>query len=158
MMLLFILTSVEIYVIAAVGAAAVLALCIKPSARGEARQYLLAGTLCRVDTPQAAEAAIDIECLADGKVLLTRRGLKNVNDTGAVSLAVTVTGFDISVEERIVCGNGGEPVDTALFTLDFLGQERYHLHYNSEPTATSASLTLSNRDGMHLSRELKVSS
>ena len=158
MITLFLLTQVEIYVLAAVGAAAIIALCVKPSSRGEAREYLLGGTLCFADSAGATEAAVDIECLDNGSVLLTRRGLPRLTDTGAVSLAVSVIGFDITIEERITDTPGGNPVNTALFTFDFLGQERYHLRYNSEATATAASMTLSNRPGMHLSRPLTIAS
>ncbi len=158
MITLFILTQVEIYVLAAVGAAAIIALCVMPSSRGEVREYLLGSTLCFADSAEASEAAVDIECLDDGTVLLTRRGLPHLTDAGAVSLAVSVTGFDITIEERITDTPGGNPVNTALFTLDFLGRERYHLRYNSEATATAASMTLPNRPRMHLSRPLTTAS
>ena len=152
------ISSVEIYVLAAVLAAGVIAWFVRPSNREAAREHLLAGTLCMV--PGASpEPAIHIECLPDGNVLLTRCGLPPMTDGGAVSLAVSIIGFDVAIEERIVAAPGaGEPVNTALFTLDFLGHERYHLRYNSEPTATAASFTLSNRDGMSLVKPLKVNS
>lgn len=159
MITLFALSAVEIYVLLAVAAAAVVALCVKPSARGEAVTRLLAGRLCRLEDVPAQTPSVDFECLDDGNVLLSRRGLKDLNESGAVSLVVTVIGFDVTVEERIVAGcDGGEPVDTALFTLDFLGPERYHIRYVSEPTASAASLTLHNRPGMHISRTLSLNS
>ena len=65
-------TSVEFYVMAAVAAAAVVGLCIKPSGRGAAKQYLLAGKLI-YDEPSDSPA-IDLEVMDDGKVVLTRRG------------------------------------------------------------------------------------
>lgn len=158
MITLLMLSQVEIYVLAAVGAAAIIALCVKPSSRGEARQHLLGGMLCFADSAGASEAAIDIECLDDGNVLLTRRGLPHLTDAGAVSLAITVIGFDITIEERITDTPGGNPVNTALFTLDFLGCERYHLRYTSDFTATAASMNLSNRPGMHITRALTIAS
>lgn len=157
-MTLFVVGSVEFYVIAVVIAAAVIALCIRPSRGAEARQYLLAGVLCDSTDDASSEPYIAVECLDDGNVLLRRGGLTGMTDGGAVSLAVTVAGFDIRVEERIVRTTDGLPVNTALFTLDFLASERYHLHYNSEPTATAASMTLSNRPGMSLRRQLKLNS
>lgn len=156
MITLFILTEVEIYVLAAVGAAAVIAFCAKPSAKGAARQHLLAGTLCYAMCDEASDTVLDIECLDNGNVLLTRRGLRDLTDSDAVSLAVTIIGFDITIQERIIAGKPGDDINTALFTLDFLGFERYHLHYISEPTALSAAFTLSNRPGMRLSRKLTV--
>ena len=153
------LTSVEIYVLAALIAAGVIAWFVRPTMRGEAREYLLAGTLCMVDDSSAHQPSLRIECTSDGSVLLTRCGLPGMTDDGAVSLAVSIIGFDVIVEERIVTGSiSGEPVNTALFTLDFLGRERYHVRYNSQPTSMAVSFTLSNRDGMSLVKPLKVSS
>lgn len=163
MITLFLLTSVEIYVMATIFAAAVIAFCVRPSSRGQAREYLLEGILCQPDVSESessrAGGGIAIECLENGDVLLTRYGLEGLTDTDAVSLAVTVIGFDITIEERIHRGTSvGQQINTALFTLDFLGHERYHLRYNSETTATALSLTLSNRAGMQLNRELKINS
>jgi len=169
MLMLFVLSSVEIYVMAAVAAAAVIALCVKPSSRGEARQYLLAGVLCDFDGEVDAEfgmAAGDyalgqmvvMECLDNGNVLLTRRGLVGMTDSGAVSLAISVIGYDVTIEERLVEKSGGQSVNTALFTLDFLAPERYHIHYISWQTASATAFTLHNRPGLHLSRSLRLDS
>lgn len=149
------LTSVEFYVIAAVVAAAVIGYSVSPGAKGESRKYLLAGTLCKViDTPVAAPA-LKVTCLDNGDVLLTRSGISGVDDRGAVSLAVTVSGFDINIEEKIVTSaSGGEAIDTALFTFDFIGIERYHVHYNSPETGLFAAFTLNNRPGMQFSSPL----
>lgn len=158
MILLLLFNSVQFYVLAAVVAAAVVACCVKPSIKGEARTWLLAGTLCATDSDSSAAPAIDVRCMPDGKVMLTRRGLSGMTSGGAVSLAVTVAGFDISVEERVVTAIEGEPVDTALFTLDFLGRERYHLRYNSESTGLFVAFTLPVRPDMVLHKPLAVRS
>lgn len=163
MITLFLISSLEIYVIATLVAAAVVALCVRPSSRGQAREYLLKGILCQPIGGESEEGhkgpGITVECLDNGNVLLTRYGLDGLTDADAVSLAVTVIGFDVNIEERIHRGSSkGDSIDTALFTLDFLGRERYHLRYNSEPTATALSLTLSNRAGMQLNRQLKINS
>lgn len=162
---LFYISSVEIYVMATIVATAVVALCVRPSSRGRAHEYLLSGVLCQFcgesadDSPEAKEPGISFECLDNGNVLLTRYGLQGLTDADAVSLAVTVIGFDVMIEERIHRGSApGEPIDTALFTLEFLGRERYHIRYNSEPTSMATSLSLSNRDGLHADRILKVNS
>lgn len=163
MLPVFVISSVEIYVIATLVAAAVVALCVRPSSRGQAREYLLEGILCNTsDQSENADLppkGISVECLENGNVLLTRFGLERLTDTAAVSLAVTVIGFDITIQDRIHEGmNDGEPINTALFTLDFLGRERYHLRYISEPTASALSMTLSNRPGISLTRPLILNS
>lgn len=169
MLMLFVLSSVEMYVMAAVAAAAVIALCVRPSSKGEARQYLLAGVLCDFDGAgdnglvmsagdYALEQTILMECLDNGDVLLTRRGLAGMTDAGAVSLAISVIGYDVTIEERLVEKSGGQPVNTALFTFDFLAPERYHIHYISEQTASATAFTLHNRPGLHLSRSLRLNS
>lgn len=159
MITVFLLSSVEIYVLLALLAAAVLALCMNPSKKGEAISHLLAGTFCQFEDNGIDSPIIDFECLESGNVLLTRRGLLNLTESSAVSLAITIIGFDITIQERIVIGNGsGEPINTALFTLDFIGAERYHIRYISEQTSSAASLTLNNRPEMHVSRQLKLNS
>lgn len=159
MILAFVLSSVEMYVLLALLAAAVLALCMKPSKRGEAVTHMYAGTLCSLEELPIDKPYIDFQCLESGNVLLTRRGLQNLTDSGAVSLVVKVIGFDVTIEERVVYGRGeGESVNTALFTLDFMAAERYFIRYISEPTSTAASLTLNNRPDMHISRPLQLNS
>lgn len=151
-------TSVEFYVMAAVAAAAVVGLCVRPSQKGEARKYLLAGILS-ADGNDDEAPGIDVEVNDNGSVRLRRRGLKGlVNPSGAVSAAVTVAGFDIVVEERLTPGRDtGEDADApteAAFTLDFLGQEHYHLRYYSEATGGMAAMPLHVRPGIRVSRPL----
>lgn len=144
--------SVEFYVIALLVAAAIVAFAVKPSARGEARQYLLAGTLLQCDV---ATAEIELESMDDFTVRLVRRGVSDVSASGAVSLAVTVIGRDVTIEERIICGRRqAEPVDTAVFVLDFLGDDRYHIVYKSEPTGLFAATTFNNRPGYNVVKPL----
>lgn len=133
-------SSTEFYVIASVAAAAVVALCVKPQPRGEAIERLLAGTLCDVSDPDL-RPRITLACSSDGRVMLTRSGLHGLTTHGAVSLAATRIGSDITIEERITPSPGGEPVDTALFTLDFLTPGRYHIRYNSDATGLFAAFT-----------------
>ncbi len=144
--------SVEFYVIATLVAAVIVAFAIKPSARGEARQYLLASTLLQCDV---ATAEIELETMDDFSVRLVRRGVPDVSASGAVSLAVTVIGRDVTIEERIVYGRQpAEPVDTAVFVLDFLGDDRYHILYKSEPTGLFAATTFNNRPGYRVVKQL----
>ncbi len=149
------INSVEFYVVAATVAAAVIALCSRPSSRGEARTHLLSGTLCDCEDANPNVQALDITCHEDRSVALTRRGLDGMTTSGAVSLAVTVIGFDITIEERIVTDlRPGQPINTALFTIDFLASERYHIRYNSETTSGFIAFTLHNRPGMRVTKLL----
>ncbi len=142
------LSSVEFYVYATLVAAAIVAFLARPSSRGEARQYLLSGELSNVSGQDwcdlsTTQPAISLFVRDDGAVMLFRHGIEGVSSSGAVSLAVTVIGFDISIEERIVPGNNlDEPIDTATFVLDFLAPDRYHLKYNSSATSRFATTTL----------------
>lgn len=154
-----VLDSIEFYVIAAVVAAAVVGLCVRPSSKGEAVTRLLAGILSAGDD-DGSDATPSIELLVeqDGSVTLTRRGLYGmVHASGAMSLVVNVAGFDISVEERLTPGRPvadvPEPAE-AHFTLDFLGAERYHLRYYSEATGGLAVTPLHVRPGIHIVKPL----
>lgn len=147
------LGSVEFYVYATLVAAAIVAFLARPSARGEARQHLLAGELSNASGKDWSEVStiqptISLLVRDDGAVVLSRHGIEGVSTSGAVSLAVTVIGFDITIEERIVPGNNlDDPIDTATFILDFLAPDRYHLKYNSSTTSGFAATTLLNRPG-----------
>ena len=142
------LGSVEFYVYATLVAAAIVAFLARPSSRGEARQHLLAGELSNASNrswsdSNSAQPAISLIVRDDGAVVLFRHGIEGVSSSGAVSLAITVIGFDITIEERIVPGNNlDDPIDTATFVLDFLAPDRYHLKYNSSATSSFAATTL----------------
>jgi len=148
------LTSVEFYVIAAVIAAAIIGYSASPGSAGEIRKHLLAGTLCLTGQAKENNPAIAVRCLENGDVLLTRTGIEGMSESGAVSIVVTVKGFDIQIEEKLIQNNSGTPVDTALFTLDFLGLERYSIRYDSPDTGLFAAFTLNNRPGMQFSARL----
>lgn len=147
------LGSVEFYVYATLVAAAIVAFLARPSERGEARQHLLAGELSNASGKDwsgssSSQPTISLHVRDDGAVMLFRHGIEGVSTSGAVSLAVTVIGFDITIEERIVPGNNlDDPIDTATFILDFLAPDRYHLKYNSSTTSRFAATTLLNRPG-----------
>lgn len=142
------LGSVEFYVYATLVAAAIVAFLARPSSRGEARQHLLAGKLSNASNrswsdSNSAQPAISLIVRDDGAVVLFRHGIEGVSSSGAVSLAITVIGFDITIEERIVPGNNlDDPIDTATFVLDFLAPDRYHLKYNSSATSSFVATTL----------------
>ena len=144
--------TVEFYVIAVLVAAMIVALVARPASRGEARQYLLAGDLkaCGDDNP-----AITLTAHDDGSVALTRHGIEGITSTGAVSLAVNVIGWDIVIEERLSEGFSDDaPIDTAVFRLDFLAPERYHIRYNSSATGRFVATPFHNRPGYTTTRPL----
>ena len=142
------LGSVEFYVYATLVAAAIVAFLARPSSRGEARQHLLAGELSNASNRSwsdinSVQPAISLIVRDDGAVVLFRHGIEGVSSSGAVSLAITIIGFDITIEERIVPGNNlDDPIDTATFVLDFLAPDRYHLKYNSSATSSFVATTL----------------
>ncbi len=137
----------EFLILTLILAAAIVAFLAIPSGHGPVRELTLAGELLPL-TPDDAEAAVRLIANDSGTVTLIRSGLVGVDASGAVSLAVTVKGFDITLEERITPGRyGGEPIGAAMFELDFVGRERYHIRYNSAPTSTAATLALNNRPG-----------
>ena len=151
---LSIFQSVEFYVIAVVAAAAIVAaMSVKPTT-GAVRKILLGSTL---STPATEEPpSIELECLDNGDVVLTRRGLTGVTEAGAVSAAVTIKGFEIKIEERIVAGNPAySAAGSASFTLDFMGAERYFISYRTEHDDLFAALTLHNRPGIKTRKQLK---
>lgn len=148
------INSVEFYVIAAVVAAAVVAFSARHGDEGPAKQILLSGVLTKREVP--AGAMIELLCNDDGSVLLRRYGVEGLTISGAVSLAITVRGFDVKIKERIVEGRPeDEPIDTAAFILDFMGEERYFISYTSDSSGLFAATTLKNRSGNRIVKELQ---
>lgn len=157
--------SIEFCVVLFMAAAFVVALCARPRGTGAAETGFLTGELSSEPPGQPAGApahpepspSVEFLCRDDGAVVITRHGLQGLTEGATVALAVTRTGFDITVKERIAPARepGGAPVDTATFVLDGLGQERYHIKYDSEATSSFAALTLRNTPGLHAVRPLR---
>lgn len=156
MLVVDIFHSTEFYVIMAVLAAAILGLCVRPSQKGPARSFFYASTL--VTTSGEESQAVSLHCLDNGSVELIRTGLRGHVDTaGAVSLAVTVIGFDVRIMEKITPTGpqAGDPVDVAIFIMDCFAPEHYHLHYTASDGSVCA-FTLHNRPGIRVSRPVSV--
>ncbi|MCM1349323.1 MAG: hypothetical protein NC338_07920 [Firmicutes bacterium] len=147
-------SSTEFYVMATMAAATVIGLCVKPPSRGPAVERLLAGTLCDTSCGEATPCIV-LTCEEDGTVLLTRTGLQGLTSAGAVSLAATKIGTDITIEERITHTPGGSPIDSALFTLDIFTPGRYHIRYNSSSLGLFAAFILTVRPGNSVRRPLR---
>ncbi len=154
MILMSIFNTVEFYIITAFIAAAVIAAAAMPSRRGAARTFLYAGTL-RTDAA-LSDAGIVAIVNERGELEINRFGLEGVwADDGAYSLAVTIIGFDVTIEERLVPGRVHNEQATAAFAgLDCLGAERYHFNYRSDATGRSAAFSLNIRPGNRIERLL----
>lgn len=153
----YFLHSVEFYVIMTVVAAAVIALCVRPSQRAAAQTHTVGGWLC--EGPEAvAQPMLHIECLENGDVLLRRTGVVNVGATGALSLAILQMGFDLEVGERLTPGASaaGVPDPTeAVFILKFLAPEWYHVRYTTDPGDRFAAFALHVRPGLKMTVPLR---
>lgn len=154
MILLSFFSSVEFYVIMAVIAAAVVAMASRPQLKGPVMEYLLASVLSpAVDSD--GTPSVEFTCMDDGTVRLVRHGVQDVTMSGAVSLAVSCDGVNVSIEERLVQGSTwDEPAGKATFSIDFLRPGRYHIRYNSEKTGLFAAFQLHVRPGISTSRFL----
>ncbi len=113
----------------------------------------------RIFTESAAGDApgIALEVSEDGRdVVLERRGLSGVSyDDGAYSVAVNVSCFDVTIDERLTFGHGpGATATGAVVRLECLGPERYHILYRSETLGRNCAFTLRLRPGVRLEREL----
>ncbi len=153
MIILSIFQTVEFYIVAAFMAAAVVAAASMPSRRSSARMYTYGGTL-RTDAAMS-EAGIIAQVNDSGELVIHRFGLDNLTTSGAYSIAVTIIGFDVTIEERITCDRfENTPATAAYVSLDCLGPERYHFLYKSEATGRSASFSLNIRPGNRIDRLL----
>lgn len=148
--------SIEFYVICAVLAAAAVAMAALPRRQRASVLHMAAGELSASDEGRGQGPALDITVDDNRRVHIVRRGLPDITDAGAVSLALNVAGFDVVIEERVTYGRGQSPVDTATFVLDFFGPERYHIRYNSEDLGIFTAFTLPVKEGIHIRRDFKI--
>ena len=154
--------TVEFYVIVSVVAAAVIVAVSLPERKGEVKLHLIAGELLQMTESDAVAAAdpgkgeLLIEVHAANFVSIRRTGLDGVTMAGAVSLAVKVSGFDIVIEERVTPGAASPfgMADAALFHLDFLAPEWYHIRYESERFSEHAAFSLHVREGIVMRKPL----
>lgn len=116
---------------------------------------MLPGVLSLSDSPR--RPSVELICCDDGSVILRRHGISGVTLSGAVSLAINVSGFDVKIKERTVAGKRGdtETVDTASFILDFMGAERYFISYTAEDAGLFVALTLHNRPGIRVEKQMQ---
>lgn len=152
--------TVEFYVVMTLLAAAVVGLCVRPSGRGEAETLFVQGVLGRRGREEGEECGKGVPCIVvevgdDLMVRIRRYGLAGATTESRVTLAITKIGFDIAIKERRADVPGGGEADMAVFQLDFLGSERYHVSYEVEEANLFASMTLAVKPGIRIDSELK---
>ena len=143
-------------------AAAVLAMAVRPANTGHVMTYLYACDIMprnTIDDTPDNTPSLRMTVLDDMSVELIRTGFDGmITDLGAVSLAVTVKGTDITIEERITPGNGfylNEPV-TAVGRIDCMrpATRPLHVRYISSSLSRETSLPLAIAPGVEMSRKL----
>lgn len=147
-MLLTILQSVEFYVILAVVAAGIVGVMAMQRGTGPVRTWTYRGRLSYHGNPQPS---IELTCNDNGSLTLVRHGLDGISN---VDISVAVKGFDLQIDERLYAGRYSEPVDTATFTFDFLGRERYFIAYRNHHLGLLATVSMMNRPGNHMVKPL----
>ncbi len=146
--------SIEWCVVAAVVAAAVLALCARPSGRGSAVTTFVEGTLVECGDGDDSGAWIHASVDDCGGVEILRTGLENIPMSSHLSLAVTRVGFDIELKEREAIAGGAPTARCVRFRLGGLGAERYHVVYRCERTKECAAFTIKIKPGIKIDKAL----
>lgn len=99
---------------------------------------------------------VEITCQASGRVIIVRRGIRDLTADGACSLAVVIKDTDINIEERLTVGRSVIiPVQNAVFDLGFVAPNYYHVHYNSSKAALWTAFTLHVHPGLTTVRMLQ---
>lgn len=157
------LHSVEFYVIILLVAALAVGLMAMPSGHGPVETSFSEGFL--TFDPAAGEdpaPRLELECLPDGGVKITRHGLPDTLDSAATAaLAISRKGFDLTIEERLtpasspLLASETNRVNTAVYILQGLARERYHMRFNSESTSSFTTVTFVNRPGLRATREFR---
>ena len=129
-------------------AAAIVAIAARPQSIGAVRELLLAGTLVPYSAADEGDLPqVTVSCTDSGRVIIVRRGLRDITMSGAVSIAMKIKGFDISIEERLTPGSAyDDPAASAMFTIDTLApSEYYHIRYNSSSIGRFVAFTFHTR-------------
>lgn len=146
--------SVEFYILTAFVAAAIIAFAAMPSRRSAARSFFYGGELFADAAPSGPGIVAIVE--DDGRLAIHRFGLQNIGLDGAYSVAVTIIGFDVTIEERLTAGSAASDRSMAgKVLIDCLGPERYHFHYRNEAMGRSAAFSLNIRPGNRLDRRME---
>lgn len=152
MLPLSIFQSVEFYIIISLVAVVAVGWLALPSKRGPAKEFDIEGQLL---AGQPELPSVEYCCLDNGDVALIRRGLEDCAVTGTIALKIEVRGFDVDIKERFNPGWGEAEMSQAMFMLDFLGRERYHIKYTASDGHLFAAVHLHNRPGISVERKLE---
>jgi hypothetical protein len=147
--------SVEFYVILTFVAAAIVAAAARPSRRGSAQTHFVNGAVFVGEPSSVDNPCLEVECLEDGRVRLIRTGYEGMRTSTEASLAITAIGFDLEVRERLAGGSMiDQPAYGAIYDLDFLAQEWYHVSFYCEATERMAAFSLHVRPGIKINKSL----
>lgn len=135
-------------------AASVVAFAAMPNRRGEARTFFYAAELLQDD--KSSEPIVRFEVDERGRLHITRYGLDGITDVGAMSLAVVIIGFDVTINERLTPSTEGNICNTGRVVVDCLGAERYHIQYRNEKACRSTAFTMTLKPGYSIERQLSI--
>lgn len=150
--------TVEWCVIGFIAAMAVVAAVIKPPQRHEAMTMFLKGGMEPVCASTPAGEPELVIYVSDRGPVITRRGFDGLLRTGgsSVALAVTVSGYDVTIKERLVPGYGDEFIGTVSFDASGLRlRGNYHVQYISDSLSRSTAFSLLTRPGVRVVRTLR---
>lgn len=151
-------TSTYTYILLLFVAAAFVAYVARPREHGQAVKRLFAGQLLAADevAVMPREPSLHVHCLDGGKVVFRRLDVEGLTTSGAVSLAVTFTGSNVEIMERVTPGyHDDEPMAGAEFTIDMTGHEWRHVKWMNEENGLWCAFTLHVREGIDFTVALK---
>ncbi len=137
---------VETCVLLLIAAAAVVALSVRPPSVTPVEEFYYAGELVRGTGDGQPPPMLAVES-CNGATVWRRCGFDRQPsaDIEAVSIAVTLRGTEVTVEERIVtarCPSVDDSVVTVLFRPDcFVAGRTYRVRYNSSALSRSVTFT-----------------
>ncbi|HRF68021.1 MAG TPA: hypothetical protein PK430_02235 [Muribaculum sp.] len=137
---------VETCVLLLIAAAAVVALSVRPTAAVPPEEFYYAGSLVIYDGEEPPTPELLVET-HDGVTEWTRYGFDRQPPAGieAVSIALTLRGADVTIEERIVADRASSITDStvcARFRPDcFVAGRTYRVRYNSSALSRSVTFT-----------------
>lgn len=144
------ITSVEFYTIAFIVAAAVVAMCVKPPVHGEVITEFVRGTPTDgIESEPSLQISVDNE----NRVTVFRLGFEDLTAESVVTLVVNKKGFDLEIKERVSI-SPGEYVNSAVFMLNFLAPERYHVTYQADNSERFVAFNLTVKPGNRFEKQL----